>query len=110
MEIEKLKLLHDHTKHVTTLSTGAILILVAFYEKIPDSPMVHKFIPISLIFFVACILSATFAQIIVIVSHSNEDKEYEKNTLAFTDKVFLASWLTFAAGMVSLCIAGLFGL
>ncbi|HEY5603479.1 MAG TPA: hypothetical protein VIM41_10240 [Gammaproteobacteria bacterium] len=110
MEIEKLKLLHDHTKHVTTLSTGAILILVAFYEKLPKIPVAHKLIPVSLLFFVICILSATLAQIVVVVSHSNEDKEYEKNTLEFTDKVFLASWVTFAAGMVTLCITGMFDL
>jgi len=109
MELDKLKLLHDHTKHVTTLATGSILVLIAFYEKLPITPLTKKLIVFSLFCFVVCILVAMLAQIIIVVSHSNHDEKYTEKTFDFLDKVFFTSWSTFSLGMIALFLTGLFG-
>lgn len=109
MDIEKIKLLHDYTKHVSTLSTAAILMLVTFYEKLPGFPIVYKSIIFPLIFFVMSILVATFTQKVVISSLSNNDEKYEGNTLEFTDKALIISWLLFVLGMIFLCVIGVIG-
>ncbi|MBL1278341.1 MAG: hypothetical protein COB30_019885 [Ectothiorhodospiraceae bacterium] len=114
MELDKLKLLHDHTKHVTTLATGSILVLIAFYDKLPITPIIKILVLFSLFFFIflyffLCILAAMLAQMIIIVSHSNHDEKYTENTFEFLDKVFFTSWITFSFGIIVLFLTGLFG-
>ncbi len=109
MELDKLKLLHDHTKHVTTLATGSILVLIAFYDKLPITPITKILILFSLFFFVLCIFAAMWAQIIIVVSHSNHDEKYTEKTFYFLDKVFFTSWINFSFGMITLFLTGLFG-
>jgi len=48
----------DYLKHLTTLSTGAILIIVAFLEKIFETPEWIALIAISLCGFFLCVLGA----------------------------------------------------
>jgi len=60
MELDKLKLLHDHTKHVTTLATGSILVLIAFYDKLPITPIIKILVLFSLFFFIFLYFSLFF--------------------------------------------------
>jgi hypothetical protein len=48
LRIQGLKLLHDTVKHLTTLSSGAILILGGFVEKLFQSPSWKPLILVSL--------------------------------------------------------------
>ena len=53
---ESVKLLFEVYKHITTLSTGAIVILSTFLEKIFKTPKEPRLIVLSLIGFLAAIL------------------------------------------------------
>jgi len=63
--LEKLKEIQrmefDYFKHLGTLSTGSILILVAFFEKVFSDPTGEAWIVISVICFVLCIADSLLA-------------------------------------------------
>jgi RsiW-degrading membrane proteinase PrsW (M82 family) len=104
MHIEQVKLIHDHTKHLTTLSTGSIVLLVTFYEKLGNPPMWKPLISVALIGFVICILATTAAQIFTITyaDPNVQESDDEKVNIVF----FLTSWLSFSLAVISLCIFG----
>jgi len=63
--LEKLKEIQrmefDYFKHLGTLSTGSILILVAFFEKVFSDPTGEAWIVLSVICFVLCIADSLLA-------------------------------------------------
>lgn len=63
--LEKLKEIQrmefDYFKHLSTLSTGSILILVAFFEKVFSVPIGEAWIVVSVICFVLCIAGSLLA-------------------------------------------------
>lgn len=59
------KLIYDVFKHVTTLSTGAILILVALLEKFFKNPEWKALIAASFIGFILAIVSSVTAMIMI---------------------------------------------
>jgi hypothetical protein len=59
------KLIYDVFKHITTLSTGAILILVAFLEKFFKIPEWKGLIAASFVGFILATISSVIAMIII---------------------------------------------
>ncbi len=59
------KLIYDVFKHITTLSTGAILILVAFLEKFFKTPEWKGLIAASFIGFILATISSVIAMIMI---------------------------------------------
>lgn len=66
-KIEAWKLEHDFLKHLTTLSTGSIIIIVGLLEKLFTNPEWKALVAISLVSFVTSILGAIFVKIQVIL-------------------------------------------
>jgi predicted membrane channel-forming protein YqfA (hemolysin III family) len=100
---EGAKLYYDAMKHLTTLATGATLILVTFLEKLFTSPRWRALVAgtfISLIFSII----ASFASMINfahIVSRSgNLDKELSRTS----EQVFYVSIVSFILGIICLVI------
>jgi hypothetical protein len=56
--IEQEKFLVDYLKHITTLSTGSILLIMGFVEKLFKSPEYKYLVGISLSFFLLTILGS----------------------------------------------------
>ena len=52
---------YDYFKHLTTLSTGSILIIVAFLEKVFNEPRGSIVVVISLICFAFCLIGSLLA-------------------------------------------------
>jgi hypothetical protein len=52
------RLFHDSFKHLTTLSTGSILILVTFLDKVVKSPHWHALVPISVLGFLVSVVTS----------------------------------------------------
>jgi hypothetical protein len=59
------KLLHDTFKNITTLSTGSILLLVTFVERLFTNPQGKLLIGIAFAGFIVAMLSATGLMIII---------------------------------------------
>ena len=102
-DIEQVKLIHDHTKHLTTLSAGSIVALVTLYEKLAASHNWKFLIAIALISFVASIIGGVYAQIGMI---DYADPEHDDNDPA-TGVALIVSWRGFALAMLSISIYGI---
>ena len=61
------KLEHDFLKHLATLSSGSILLMVAFLEKLFKQPTWRFLICASLVSFTCSIVGSIFIQIMVIL-------------------------------------------
>jgi membrane protein YqaA with SNARE-associated domain len=105
--IEQIKLIHDHTKNMTTLSTGSIVILITFFDKIAQQPSWAFLVATSLGAFVISILGALYAQI-AFIDFANNDI---KNNINWYHKLgsisIIISWLAFIIAVISLCIFGI---
>ena|SRR6266853_5873616 len=55
---EGFRLYHDTFKHLTTLSTGSILILVTFLDKLVKSPHWHALVPVSVLGFLFSVVTS----------------------------------------------------
>jgi len=107
-ELEGFKLLHDTFKHLTTLSTGSILLLSTFLKDIFKSPEWSWLVAVSIIFF----LASTIASVIVMIAFG--DTVYNKGgSLSVPGLERIAgpcvavSWATFLLGMVALVVFSL---
>jgi len=109
MDVEKVKILNDHTRHISTMSTAALLLLATFHEKLPGFNRFNYFLAISLIVFTLSLICALMAQKIVISTLANTDYHREEDTLVTVDNALIWSWIFFVLGMVVLCVIGVFG-
>lgn len=99
---EEVKLMFEHTKHITTLSAGSIVAIVTFYEKLGAQKDWKILIAVSLMSFVISIVSGLLAQIGTIDAFKLEDNEKDIPTAIS----FAACWGFFSIAMISLCIYG----
>jgi hypothetical protein len=58
---ERAKLLHDYFKHLTSVSTAAVVFMVTFQKEFPNNDA-RYFIVASIVAFFACIICAVGAQ------------------------------------------------
>lgn len=107
-EIEIYKLEFEYLKYLTTISTGSILLLVAFLDKIFKQPECKSAIAVSLICFLLSIILCAISQATII------EKASEKENLEWRDKIqnmtvglFLFALLSYVTGVISLVVFGL---
>ena len=80
---EGLKLHYDFYKHLTTLCTGSILILVTFLEKVFENPKWKALVIAAFAFFVLCIIACVL-QMVSVASYvqkmgpATDDSGYEE--------------------------------
>lgn len=100
------KHLFDYLKHMTTLSTGSILLQLAFLEKVFSQPRWKGLVAISLVSFSASIIGAVVVHTTLMGTHIDSAKweRTEKRVVAFA---LLSVWLGFLAGVVTLVIFAL---
>jgi hypothetical protein len=101
--IEQVKLIHDHTKHITTLAAGSLVLLVTFYDKIGKQGSWKFLVGASLALFIICILAATGAQIFII-DYADPEESDPSPAAAVS---MIVSWVAFCMAAISLCIFGI---
>ncbi|TNE99362.1 MAG: hypothetical protein EP322_03355 [Bacteroidetes bacterium] len=106
IDIEQVKLVHDHTKNMTTLSTGSIVVLVTFFDKLTENPTWTLLIAISLGAFVVSILGALAAQIAFVDLADPDEKGYDSWHYRAGAVALVTSWLAFVLAVVCLCVFG----
>lgn len=102
--IEGYKSFYDLFKHVTTLSTGSVLILTAFLEKFFKNPEWKLLIGITLALFIISIISSLLAMIGYggkIVASDNENKGISDPLLLIG---FFGGVCSFILGVTSLVV------
>ncbi len=100
---DQIKLIFEHTKHLTTLSAGATVTIVTFYDKLGAARHWKVVVAASLICFVSSIIAGIYAQIRTI------DEFGAKIVVDNVDTrwAFLTSWIAFVLGMLALCVYGI---
>jgi hypothetical protein len=93
----------DYLKHITTLSTGAIVLMAAFLEKVFIQPKWRVLVAISLVSFMASIVAALVVHTIVLGNHF-ESTDKRSRELMVGGYTLIIVWATFVLGMLSLTI------
>ena len=106
--VEATKLLFDLFKHGTTVSTGSILILVTFLEKLFKFPVYKWLIAVSFLGFTISIVTSLLVMLLFAAMtrkpfHEKDDKSVV-NTLVGS---FIGDSLSFIVGIISLVIFSL---
>lgn len=100
---EGLKLHYDIYKHLTTLSTGSILIIVALLEKVFVHPKWKAFVVSAFCLFLLTILGSLVTMIICAHGVRVGEKSHQE-TRAFGQNVILLCLLSFVLGVLSLVV------
>ena len=100
--IERTKAMIDHAKHLTTLSTGSIVLVAAFVEKAFPAPIWKPVAMVSLLAFLLSILAAVIFQAMVIpMIGKSETSNRAVNVGAGS---LMALWVAFFIGILLLAL------
>ena len=104
--VESHKLLHDYLKHLATLSTGSILLIVSFIDEVFVAPEWACLVGWTIGCFTVCVCASVAAQAGNIDAVSN-DKRESRSSSGLAGLGLIASWLFFSAGIVLLFVFAL---
>jgi hypothetical protein len=99
------KLKYDIYKHLTTLNTGSILLLVTFLEKLFQRPLWKGLVIVALFLFVFSIVTALLAMIVLsdAVQYMGIKSKVDERSLVF----IIVAWGCFLLGIISMIIFAL---
>jgi hypothetical protein len=103
---EFLKQSFEYIKHLTMLSTGAILLIATFLEKIFAQPRWKPLVAVSLAGFMATVVSGMVVHSLLLLFAFRGKEEPNWIALVGGFSTFLM-WLGFIVGVVSLGIFGI---
>lgn len=106
-KIERYKLLAEYYKHLTTLSTGSIVLLAAFLtaflKQLPAQPEWKFFVALALVsFIVSCISSSLFAHSLTVYEFPGSRNETSTWIAASSGLSILLSWISLLVGISAL--------
>jgi len=94
---EQVKLIFEHTKHLSTVATGSLVILVTFMEKFKDFQKWRIMLVISLVGFAISLCASLFAQFGTIDIMEEEQKPSVPTGIGFA-----TSYIGFSVGILCL--------
>lgn len=107
-ELEVYKIEFEYLKHLTTISTGSVLLIVAFLEKLFKHPESKYLIAISLCCFIGSISFCAFSQLTIIEKASEKiNINIIKTVQNWTIGLLLIALILYVIGIVSLVVFGL---
>ena len=106
-ELEHYKLTFDYLKHLTTLSTGSIILLVSFLEKIFAQPRWKPLVAVSLSGFTLSVLGALIQHTQMLYwsfpSYRANDHPRPEPVIIGIIGIFV-TWLSFLLGVTCLTV------
>lgn len=109
-QMERYKLLTDYLKHLTTLSTGSILLLAAFLEKIFHNPSYKSFVVLSLTGFMISVVASIIAHTYAIIDFPGDEPTFRREQANIGSYALLIAWLGFLVGVACLTIFAMINL
>jgi hypothetical protein len=98
----------DYLKHLSTLSTGSILLIATFLEKLTPHPNWRGAVTVSIIGFLATVVGSVIAMTAFGLDEANLLSDYPAVFAAWIDALFLIgfilTWLGFCVGVCSLAL------
>jgi hypothetical protein len=95
--VDEGRFFHDYLKHLTTLSSGSILIVATFLDRLFPKPAWKSLVAVAIISFLVSLTATVFMSTVLVVNMGGED-DYDR-LLAV---LFFLSVMGFVAGMISL--------
>jgi uncharacterized membrane protein YcfT len=107
-EIEIYKIEFEYLKHLTTICTGSILLIVAFLEKLFNQPQWKPAVAIALCSFVISIALCAISQLTIIDKASEKKSVKLRGTVQnWTVGLLLSALVSYLIGVVCLVAFGL---
>ena len=100
--IERTKAMIDHAKHLTTLSTGSIVLVAAFVEKAFPAPIWKPVATLSLLAFLLSILAAVVFQAMIIPMIGKTEASDRAGNIGAGS--LMALWVAFFLGVLFLAL------
>jgi hypothetical protein len=97
----------EYLKHLTTLSTGSIVLIAAFLEKLFSKPVWKLTVAVSLIGFMVSVVSSVISYTIFIEFHIEADEPSPRWSDVIVLAAMLLTWVGFLVGILSLAIFAL---
>jgi hypothetical protein len=101
MQAEQAKLTSDYLKHLTTLSTGSILLITTFLEKLFPHPHWRWAMIAALLGLLISVLGAVAAMTLVLV---DVNKPLEGGGTTFAGLTLVLTWTGFCIGIFALTL------
>lgn len=95
--LEEGRFFHDYLKHLTTLSSGSILIVATFLDRLFPKPAWKSLVAVAIISFLVSLTATVLLSTVMIVNLGEED-DYD----GLGAVLFFCSVMGFVAGMISL--------
>ena len=95
---ERMKTLYDLSKHITTLSSGSLLLIATFVDKVFKTPSLKWVLVICLICFVVCVGTSLFGMF-GFGMYSRSTYLTNQDTVDIGVRFFTISIMTFILGL-----------
>jgi len=93
----------EYVKHLTTLSTGGILLQVAFLEKLFPQPRWRALVVLSLLALAISVMASVAAYTMLL----NDISEIEEENRQYVTNLMVVIWLGFLIGIISIGVFGI---
>lgn len=103
-QIEHLKAASDHFKHITTLSSGFILVMATLLEKLFEQPAWRLLVPVAFVAFALAILLSVAAQAFFIDFIRRASGYTTDATAPLAATLTLTTWGAFLVGVLALVV------
>jgi amino acid transporter len=100
---ERYKALTDYYKHLTTLSTGSIVLVTTFLDKLFHKPLWKALVVISIMGFMISVLASVVAYTIIVAYHAPGDQIERPEWAKHLGLIgIILTWTGFLVGILSL--------
>ena len=106
-QTEKHKALSEYLRFLTTLSTGSIVLLTSFLEKLQAQPQMGFLIGLAFVGFSLCVVMCVIAYSSVVLKFGEHFSDSQANIPA---SAIAITWLSFIVAIASLTIFAVFNL
>ena|SRR5690349_1457329 len=100
-QAEKHKALAEYLRFLTTLSTGSLVLLTSFLDKLHAQP--SSWVAVAFIAFTVCIATSVVSYSVVTM---NFGRQFEAGEVIFTSSVLILAFVSFIVAIVALTVFG----
>ncbi len=102
IQIEREKAIGEYLKHLTTLSTGSILLIIGFFQNIFIYPQVKFLVGVALAAFTLAVIGAVAAQSLLVFTMGVTKKQTLVPVDPWFDVATIGAWVCFLFGVMAL--------
>lgn len=92
--VERMKLLYDLNKHLTTLSTGTLLLMAGLFGQVFKPPVWKPLAAVAFVLFACCVVACVFGML-GFAAYSRSTFATSKDPVDFGVKAFAAAMFLF---------------